>query len=432
MAREMFSPLALRAPALTDEARPGPGDLAGQLLDAGRGNPGDARGPCRSLWRLVRALPQNVGFVGRTGWSALGQGFLIIADGVFGEEGLVDKVFGDHHVGQRRAEGRVRTRADGNPFVAHGHHGIGITRIDDDDAGVTGETGVLERFGLAPRHARFRGVVAEEHGQFAVFHVGKRVPVNPAPAVQIGHTYRDLAGGVVRIVVQVTTHEIHEPGYGRGGRRPAFAHGAAEGTRAVVEIDGLVAVGVYGAAQPLSDLLEGFLPADTFEFAFSSVAHSAQGIGDALFGIDALTHGAPARTSTELLHTVAVVSGVVRLYAGDHAVFDVHPQGATAAAVDVAGVPEDALFPCPRGGGRCGDGASRIEDFNGKRKECRSEDDGAALDHVAPFEQCLLGTMRFPHEPSAEKGFRSRNVPMGRDSRNRQACSIPHRKGGCQ
>ena len=55
---------ALRAPALTDEARPGPGDLAGQLFDTGRGNPGDARGPCRSLWRLVRALPQNVGFVG--------------------------------------------------------------------------------------------------------------------------------------------------------------------------------------------------------------------------------------------------------------------------------------------------------------------------------------------------------------------------------
>lgn len=157
----------------------------------------------------------------------------------------------------------------------------------------------------------------------------------------------------------------------------SFCHGTAEGTRAVVQIDGLVAVGVYGAAQPLSDLLEGFLPTDAFEFAFSSVAHPAQGVGYALFGIDALTHGAPARTSTELLHTVAVVSGVVRLYAGDHAVFDVHPQGATAAAVDVAGVPEDALFPGPRGGGRCGDGASRIEDFNGKRKERPRRDDGA-------------------------------------------------------
>ena len=110
-------------------------------------------------------------------------------------------------------------------------------------------------------------------------------------------------------------------------------------------MDGLVAVGVYGAAQPLSDLLEGFLPADTFEFAFSSVAHSAQGVGDALFGIDALTHGAAARTGSQLLVAVGVVAGVVGFDLDDFVAPDAQTQGAAAAAVDVAGIPKDTHFP---------------------------------------------------------------------------------------
>ena len=62
-------------------------------------------------------------------------------------------------------------------------------------------------------------------------------------------------------------YKIHELGNGRSGRRPTFAYGTADRTRAVVLMDGLVAVGVYGAAQPLSDLPEGFLSSDALELA---------------------------------------------------------------------------------------------------------------------------------------------------------------------
>lgn len=108
-------------------------------------------------------------------------------------------------------------------------------------------------------------------------------------------------------------------------------------------MDGLVAVGVYGAAQPLSDFPEGFLPSDALELP--SCSHPVQWIGDTLFSMDALTHGAAERAGPDLLYTVALISGVARLHMGVHAVFDVHPQCAMVAAVDVAGIPKDTLFP---------------------------------------------------------------------------------------
>lgn len=78
---------------------------------------------------------------------------------------------------------------------------------------------------------------------------------------------------------------------------------------------------------------------------FPSCSHPVQRIGDTLFGMDALTHGAAERAGPDLLYTVAFISGVVRLHMGDLAAFDRHPQGAAAAAVDVAGIPKDTLFP---------------------------------------------------------------------------------------
>lgn len=76
-----------------------------------------------------------------------------------------------------------------------------------------------------------------------------------------------------------------------------------------------------------------------------SCSYPVQWIGDTLFGMDALTHGAAERAGPDLLHTVALISGVARLHMGVHAVFDVHPQCAMVAAVDVAGIPKDTLFP---------------------------------------------------------------------------------------
>lgn len=76
-----------------------------------------------------------------------------------------------------------------------------------------------------------------------------------------------------------------------------------------------------------------------------SCSHPVQWVGDTLFGMDALTHGAAERAGPDLLHTVALISGVARLHMGDLAAFDRHPQGAAAAAVDVAGSPKDTLFP---------------------------------------------------------------------------------------
>ena len=76
-----------------------------------------------------------------------------------------------------------------------------------------------------------------------------------------------------------------------------------------------------------------------------SCSHPVQWLGDTLFGMDALTHGAVERAGPDLLYTVALISGVARLHMGVHAVFDVHPQCAMVAAVDVAGIPKDTLFP---------------------------------------------------------------------------------------
>ena len=108
-----------------------------------------------------------------------------------------------------------------------------------------------------------------------------------------------------------------------------------------------------------------------------SCSYPVQWIGDTLFGMDALTHGAAEWVGPDLLHTVALISGVVRLHMGDLTAFDMHPQCAAAAAVDVAGIPKDTHFPVSDGG-RYG-GASRIEDFDRKRKERRGEDDAPPL-----------------------------------------------------
>ena len=76
-----------------------------------------------------------------------------------------------------------------------------------------------------------------------------------------------------------------------------------------------------------------------------SCSYPVQWIWDTLFGMDALTHGAAEWVGPDLLHTVALISGVVRLHMGDLTAFDMHPQCAAAAAVDAVGIPKDTHFP---------------------------------------------------------------------------------------
>src|SRR5690606_35413185 len=124
--------LALWTPALANVGRFSGADFASQLNDSVCRNAGNAGGPLRRFGRVVITLTEDPGFVVSVCWRTFRQRFFIVADAVFIEERLVDKVFGDQDPRKRAYQRGVRPRTDRYPLVLTACGSVGIAWIDNN------------------------------------------------------------------------------------------------------------------------------------------------------------------------------------------------------------------------------------------------------------------------------------------------------------
>ena len=330
--------VALRAPALVDGHGLGVADLAGELGDLLRGHTRDAGGPLRGLGDAV-LLALEVGAVGAVFWSALGQVLLVEAGAVFVQEFLIVQVLLDHYIGEPSHEGGVRTRTEGDPVVAKRNRSLRKPGVDNDGLDVVLLFRLLGDEGLAAaRHAGFQRVVPEEDLELGVLDIVEAIRRHPL-AVVAGVGRRDLGRGIVRVVVEVAADEVHKAGKRGLGRGPGTRDRPAEGARAVVDVDGLVAVVLDELLHLIGDLIEGLVPGDLHPLAVATLrARLALQRGfQAVRVVDAVADRAAAHAGADLLGADLVVAGVIGEDAGDRAIFHDEADGAAGTAVHGAG-----------------------------------------------------------------------------------------------
>ncbi len=327
--------LALGAKALLHAARLGGGNLAREVDDALLGNAADGRGPSRGLCRLVLALAADVGLVGLLGVHTLGHVVLVVAQGVLLQEVVVHQVLGDHDVGHGIDQGRVRARANGNPLVGEGGRRGREARVHHVDPGTARLQAVLEVVGVGgAAQLVLAAVVAEEHHELGVLHVGGVVAL--AAAVQVRHGGLDLRGGVAAVIDEAAAVQVEEA-------LQEVLDVLGPGARGVDGEDGLSTVGVQDAPVVVSDGLCGLVPADLLELAGTTVARATQRVFQAVLVVDPLAQAATVLAGADLAVLEGIVTGVVGLDLGDLAVLDVQAKRAAAVAVGRAMAPDDLV-----------------------------------------------------------------------------------------
>ena len=142
------------------------------------------------------------------------QRFLIVANAVFVEEWLVDKILVYQHPGDTGDQRGVRAGTNRDPLIFPTGGGIGVARVDNDHPRVRALASLLQIPGnAAAAHPGFRRVIAEHHHQLAVFNIRSTVAV--VAAAGIGHRAGNLCGAVGTVLVKRAAVAVHQPRYRR-------------------------------------------------------------------------------------------------------------------------------------------------------------------------------------------------------------------------
>ena len=337
--------VALRTPALGNGGGLGLGDLACQLGDAVGRHTGDLRGPLRSLLDAVGSLAHDVGAVGGVLRRRVGQGVLVQANGVLVEELLVLEVLRQHDVDEPGDERGVGAGAQVRPFVGERDGGFGLPRVDNDGLDPVLLLDLLghEGFPAAP-HAGFQRVIAEHDLELGVRDVIEGVRTDPLPVVvRVGRG--DLGRGVVRVVVEVAASQVHQARERGLDGRPGTRDRRPDDAGAVLQVEGLVAVGGLVLLHLLGDLVEGLFPGDLDPLAVSPLSAwlALQWGLQAVRVVDAVPDRPAADAGSDLLGAQFRVTGVIGHDLNDLAVPHLEAQRAAGTAVHSAGGPDDLL-----------------------------------------------------------------------------------------
>ena len=180
-------------------------------------------------------------------------------------------------MGHAAHKGGVRAGADGNPFVGNSG-GIGVAGVNNHDAGVALLLCLHEIVGhAAAAHARFYGIVAKKDRKLGVGNVAQRI-VAQIFAVHEGHGLADLGGAVRAVHVQITAKAVHQARQRGIARGPGDGKRGAEVARAVVDVDGVVAVVGNGLFEPGGNFVQRLLPRNALKFAFAASANALHGV----------------------------------------------------------------------------------------------------------------------------------------------------------
>jgi hypothetical protein len=251
---------------------------------------------------------------------------LVETDAVAVQERLVMQVLADHHLGQGGEQRVVGGGPDRNPLIGEGGRGLGVHRVDDDHPrpGLLGPGQPVAGVGLEHRLGR---VEAIEDDQFRM-----EQGVVAAGVLAAGDERGDVgqAGRAVGVVMlQVAAQQVHQPlGAVAAGDGPLVPGG-------VVDVDGVRAVLVEHAPEPVRHEVDGFVPADPDEAAGAALAHPLHGVEQPVRMVEPAVVGAPLQAGAQLRR----LRGIRRVIGGqaqDPAVLDVRLDPAAAAAVVVA------------------------------------------------------------------------------------------------
>ena len=293
----------------------------------------DGSGPLGGLLDHVVAGAHDVVAVGLVlALGALGHGLLVEADAVGVQEVGVAPLVDDELVGDGGDERGVGARVDGQPLLGVARVGVVQARVDDVDLArgvLAAAHPVMVRDGAAL--AGLGRARAEAQDQVGVLHA--RQGRAARAAVDVGRDPRDLGGRIAAVVAEVAAEQVHHAAERAGG---GAAHAGG-----VVDIDGLVAVGVDGVLELVGDGLKGLVPADLLVLAVAALGalDALHRVVDAVGVVHpaAVAAAAQAGAGLRVVEVVRVVR--VRVDPEHLAVLDVELEGAAAGAVDGAVTP---------------------------------------------------------------------------------------------
>ena len=328
--------LTLHAVALRDERRFGRADFTRQTNNRRDRHAGNLRGPARRLGQTVLAVAEDVVLVIALRRGAGRQGLFVVADAVLVKESLIDQILGNQHVGETFAQRGIGTRTDRHPFIFLAEHRVGVHRVDQNGAHGTAILRTLPFVALAAAgEAGIQRTVAKGEIELAIHHFGHVTAVAASP-VGVRHAFTNLSARIGAVLVEITPQHVQQAEI----RRPPDDQ--LIGTRAILVINGLVAVLRDDPLERGGDRIKGLVPADALELALTALADALHRVFQALGAVEALAHRAPPYTGPDMGRTATVRTDIFRLDANDFAILDDNFQRTAATAVDDAGTQADS------------------------------------------------------------------------------------------